>query len=175
MDSAQFIRKRGVFIAWLMVPLVAALLVNRAAHSFAERQSIRHTQLKKLEQITPKMVIATSDFNALTAPYKLQPAVGDVNIALLNDAAEQCGFTLTSINLSQKADEENPGTVRIDMSLKGEGSARNLAAFLRELKIRDPFIYESQILISSAVSDTSVFKIEAVLSKLYINPMEDAL
>ncbi|MBC8206074.1 MAG: hypothetical protein ISR84_00060 [Kiritimatiellales bacterium] len=178
MDSARFIRNPGVLIAWLIIPPALALLVDRTAHGYVQRQEIRCAQFQTLERIIPNLVESDRDFIALTTPFQLQTAPGssaeDANIALLNDAAEQSGFSITAINLNQIPIGKSPKTVRIDMSITGHGLTRAFAEFLREVKARDPFIYESQVVISRAATGYKDNDVAATLSKLYINTPENS-
>jgi len=61
------------------------------------------------------------------------------------------------------------------MSITGVGDAVSLAHFIHEIKIRDPYIYESEILISNVRSSATNLKLEAVLSKHYINGTVESL
>ena len=178
MDSARFIRKPVVLVAWLIIPPALALLIDRTAHGYVQRQEIRYAQFQTLERIIPNLMESDRDFIALTAPLHLQTAPGssaeDVNIALLNDAAEQSGFSITAINLKQTPIENSPEIIRIDMNIIGHGLTRAFAEFLREVKARDPFIYESQVVISPTTKGDKDNEVKTILSKLYIDTPENS-
>ena len=176
MDSAIFIRKHSVFIAWLIVPLVLIILTYYSTALFTTQQNTLLSQCQMLQKIIPKMTAAAISFNEETSPYALLPdkntSIEDINIALFNDVAEQTGFSITSINLAQKTGEELPGIVQIEVNINGEGSSRELIAFIKEVKTRDPFIYENNVLIFNSGNQKQEMELEATFNKLYIHHSE---
>lgn len=172
MDSAQFIRRRSVFIAWVIVPLALAALTTISAHSFMERQQITLVQKRTLQRVIPDMILALEEFHDFIAPHIIPidaiTSIEDASITLLSAAAEQAGFTLTSMGLAQTPVDKAQGIVRIDIHIKGEGTGHNLISFLQGIKAKDRFIYETQVSISTAGRNTPLYKLEATLSKIYI-------
>lgn len=175
MDSAKFIRKRSVLIAWLAVPLLLAGLLDRFAYSFLERQRLSYVRNKTLERIIPKMARVAGDFDEFIRPYRKSSGSDlssqDKTIELLNQAAATASLTLTSINLKEETPDLSPDCVRINFQIKGEGTPREIGAFLNKVKTEDPQIYESRIVAVHDSRNLGKFQLEAVLSKVHLRSL----
>ena len=179
MDSSRFIRRRSVFAAWILIPLALIALVDMASRNVQERLRITFDQQQTLDRLIPQMAEAAEQFDVFIAPYisakgKLT-SVENVSIDLINQSAGSASVTITSINLSQDPVDKKTGTHRINIHIKGEGTAQSLAAFIKNIKINDPFIHEDQVLISRVRRHESRFLLETTLYKIYIERTGGAL
>ncbi len=178
MDSAQFIRKRTVFAAWVIVPLGLAALMNLGARSFMERQQLSFHQKQAMERLIPDMRLAAGEFDTFISAYEIAStgtSIEDANIKRVNDSAEATDLVITSINLTQDAADKTPGYIRINMHIKGIGSAFDIASFLKNIHTGDAAIYQKEVRLSRAGLNEALFEVEVVLSKIYIDPKEERL
>lgn len=173
MDSARFIRRRQVLISWIGTPILLIMLIQMTGHSLMEQQKLTLVRTKMLEQVIPKISQATSTFRDFIRPYKteknIQRSIEDEKIGLLNDAAEKAEVTITSINLTQGILDKSTGTYRINMHVQALGTDQGLATFMNAIRAEDPFIYETQVIISRTGFDDSGLQLEAILSQIYID------
>lgn len=174
MDSAKFIRNKTVMSAWLVTPLLLAGILERSAHSYVERQRTTYLRNQTLKRIIPKMSEAEEDFERFIAPYKADKttttSVQDMMIQTINSAAKSAPLTVSSIKLQQDIIEKSPKTTRITIQITGEGTPREITAFLSNVKKTDPQIYETRISIIHNSWEISRCQLESELSRIYIQP-----
>lgn len=177
MDSARFIRNKTIMSAWLVTPLLLTAILDRAAFSYLERQKVSCIRNQALKKIIPEMTEAAENFNSFILPYQSDDnqttSVQDNIIRQINNAAGRAPLTVTAIKLNQDLIAKDPRTVRIDMLVKGEGTPSEITAFLNHIKTTDPQIYETRISIIHTGWETSLFQLEADLSRIYIQPHRD--
>jgi hypothetical protein len=171
MDSAKFIRKRSVLAAWLAVPLLLAVITEFGSAGFLGYQQIAYMRVAMLEQLIPRMKAEARHFADFIADYQTgdtsSASVEDAHLALCNTAAQLAEFTITSISVTQETADAAQGVARIRINLKGFGSGREVANFFKQLKNKDPLIYEEQIRLARSAENMNELQLEAALGKVY--------
>ena len=70
----------------------------------------------------------------------------DAYIARINQAAHESGLLANSINLEKEVIDSDLGIAKITIHLKGSGTCRQTAEFLKKLKAADPLIFENRLM-----------------------------
>ena len=171
MDSTVFIRSKVALAAWVSFPLLAALAVGMGSRAFYNAQEASYLRHQSLDRFIPEMLLEEERFNQFIKGYVIKNAdsssLEDATIQLLNEAADTAQFKITSINLTQARDAK-PGTVKVVVSVEGVGPCRSIAAFLQDIKKRDPLIYEEQLQLTRAVEGEDLLQAEALFGRIYI-------
>jgi hypothetical protein len=174
MDTACFLRKRSVLTLWLIAPLALTAGTIMISRSLLDHAQITYMQSKALERLIPELSAGLAEFDQFAANYQSGPEAGlseERHVATLNAAAEQIDFTVSAINLAQDPPGKTPaGTARINILIKGMGSAHGIGAFLNNIHARDPFAYEKKIQIMPDSTENGRFALEAEFCKIQIKP-----
>lgn len=171
MDSARFIRKKSVLAAWLAVPPLLAVITEFGATGFYDYSQIAYMRAAMLEKLIPRMEAEARHFDEFIDDYRTDAAdsasVEDAHLALCNAAAQLAEFTITSMSVKQEPADAAQGVSRLSISLKGSGTGRETANFLKHLKNKDPLIYEEQVRLMRSPDNRNELQLEAALGKVY--------
>lgn len=172
MDCAPFIRTKWVLATWLAVPLLVLIGTGLAVSGFYNQQRASYEQKKSLSQMAPRMREETAYAARFLDTYRVGDAgngsAQDVYIGLLNNAAEQSGFSIVTISLDQETLDEELGTARIVMSLEGTGTCRQIAELLNQIKQADPLICDNNIKVTPSGKSPESLMVEADFIKIYV-------
>jgi len=174
MDCAPFIRTKWVLATWLTVPLLALVGAELAVRGFHNQQKAAFEQNKTLALMVPRMQEEASYTTRLLKTYRVDHAINgsaqDIYISLLKAAAEQSGLIVETIHLDQETLDYDLRTTQIVICLQGTGTCRQIAEFLKEIKLADPLICESELAMAPSGKAPGNLQINADFIKIYIDP-----
>lgn len=170
MNCARFIRKKSIFLAWVLVPVGLLLGVEAAAYAFLQRQHLAYAKNQTLREIIPQMALTAREFDQFILSYEpAHPAdMHERILQRINRAAQSAALPLSTIHVNQKQPEGSTRVRCISLQVKGSGTPEQICAFLNYIKSTDPFLYESSVQLASSGRDRTNIPFEAVLSKIYL-------
>lgn len=171
MDCTPLIRTKRLLASWLLVPLALVLLVEFGSKDYYNRQKSSCEQHEALFQVVPLLQSEADYARRFLESYAInlnrEASVEDAYIARINQAAHDSGLLANSINLKKDSIDSDLGTAQITIHLKGSGTCRQIAEFLKNLKTEDPLLLENRLLISPTGINGDALQIDAELVRIY--------
>lgn len=171
MDCTPFIRTKKLLAAWLVIPALLILLITLGSREYCNQQQISCEQRQIVSQMIPLLRDEAAYARRFLKSYAIdksgEASVEDACIALFNNAANQSGLRVRSINLKQDPIDEALQTARIAVQIEANGTCRQVADFLKKLKTADPLIYENRFLITRAGARDDALQVEAEFIRIY--------
>ena len=171
MDCTPFIRTKMTLAAWLLVPIALVLLVEFGSKDYYNRQKNSCEKHEAVFKIVPLLHTEADYAKRFLKSYAIdlnrEASVEDAYIARINQAAHESGLLANSINLEQETIDSDIGTAKITIHLKGSGTCRQTAEFLKKLKSADPLIFESRLLTTPMGIRGDALQIDAEFVRIY--------
>ena len=171
MDCTPFIRTKRVLACWLLAPLILVLLVEFGSQEYYNRQRISCEQHETVFRVVPLLRTEADYAQRFLESYAIdlghEASVEDVYIARINQAAQESGLLANSINLEKESIDPDLGIAKITIRLKGSGTCRQTAEFLKKLKTSDPLIVENRLLTTPIKTKGDALQIDAEFVRIY--------
>ncbi len=171
MDCTPFIRTKMTLAAWLLVPIALVLLVEFGSKDYYNRQKNSCEQHEAVFKMVPLLHTEADYAKRFLKSYAIdlnrEASVEDAYIARINQAAHESGLLANSINLEQETIDSDIDTAKITIHLKGSGTCRQIAEFLKKLKTADPLIFESRLLTTPMGIRGDGLQIDAEFVRIY--------
>lgn len=172
MDCTPFFRTKKLLATWVGMPPLLILLISLGTRQYCNHQRIACEQSETVSRMIPLLRNETAFARQFIKDYAFnmenKASLEDTYIDKINTAADLSGLIVSSINLKQEPINQTLGTARIVASLAGTGTCRQMAKFIKTLKISDLLIYEDHISIEPSSSKSSALRIEAEFARIYI-------
>jgi hypothetical protein len=172
MDCTPFIRTKTLMTAWLGLPLLLVLLMEFGSEEYYNQQRTSWEQKKTVSRMAPQLQREADNAKQFLKTYSInlgsEASAEDACITLINNAANQSNFMVSSINLDQKTIDPSLATAMMTIHLKGAGTSRQIAGFVKTLKSDDPFIFESSLLVTPEGFRRDALRVDATFIRVYV-------
>ena len=171
MDCTPFIRTKTLLTAWVVTPLLLVLLLGFGPRGFEDQQQVSLKQREIAYQMVPRLRNEAKNAKQFLKSYSIklgsEASVEDACITLINHAANQSAFLVSSINLDQKTVAPDLATAMMTIHVKGNGTCRQIAEFIKTIKDEDPFIFESRLLVTPERMQRDTLQVDATFIRVY--------
>lgn len=164
---------------WIAAPLLVLAAIWAGIFAVHAHQKTAQMRTEALERLIPGQESALAEFKEFFGIFTSRPegfsSLEDAYLARIDQAAAEAQFALSEVRMNvEPLRSPQPGTVRVQMNIRGAGQFYDVALFLNNIKRMDPAVFEKQVDLVPDGDGSGRITLSAELEKIYV-PAEGRL
>ncbi|MCF7849622.1 MAG: hypothetical protein K9M45_12290 [Kiritimatiellales bacterium] len=153
MDVGKFKASRKILQGWVVIPPLLIVLVGLGSYPIQRKAYWSLKRTKALHEILPMFVQIRRESTEVIQLFQGSEdeiSMEDQLISFLQEAAQECGFTVDSVNVERQRLKPGEKLPVLRVAVKGVGSFNTIERYLNEVAQAEYLLSEEAIRLSRA-------------------------